>query len=61
MEIIVSWAQDTVYKILYGWLTVKCVQATACEGFVHGKNMCGRLGYEMRRMLKTITVLYMNN
>jgi len=49
-----------VYEILYGRLTVKCVKTTACKGFVHGKNMCGRFGYGMCRILETITRLYVN-
>jgi len=59
-EFIVIWTQDRLYEILYGRLTVKCAQTTACEGFVHGKNMCGRFGYGMCRILETITRLYVN-
>jgi len=48
------WTQDTVYEILYGRLTMS-VQATECDGFVHGKNMCGKFGYGMCSILETIT------
>jgi hypothetical protein len=60
VQFILIWTQDRVYEILYGRLIVKCVQTTAYEGFVRGKNTCGRFGYGICRILETITRLYVN-